>query len=63
VAVCGQNNVGLTPGASLSATVTETISYTTGVPEPAAWTLMLLGVCGLGGALRKRRSSPRALAA
>jgi predicted heme/steroid binding protein len=31
-----------------------------GVPEPASWTLMLIGVAGLGGAMRSRR---RALAA
>jgi len=27
------------------------------VPEPAAWTMMLLGVAGLGGALRARRGA------
>ena len=30
--------------------------YSVGVPEPAAWTLMLMGVAGLGAALRSRRS-------
>ena len=30
-----------------------------GVPEPAAWTLMLLGFGGLGAALRRRRTHTR----
>jgi hypothetical protein len=29
--------------------------FTTGVPEPAAWTMMLVGFGALGGALRRRR--------
>ncbi len=28
-----------------------------GVPEPAAWTLMILGLGGVGGALRNRREA------
>lgn len=32
-----------------------TTQPTTGVPEPAAWTLMLLGCGGMGAALRMRR--------
>lgn len=31
---------------------------TSGVPEPAAWTMMLAGLCALGAALRHRRSAP-----
>lgn len=34
----------------------------TSVPEPASWTLMLLGAGALGGALRARRSRTAALA-
>ena len=30
----------------------------TGIPEPASWGLMLLGVAGLGGALRLTRARP-----
>ncbi len=33
-----------------------------GVPEPATWSLMLLGVAGLGGALRSRRNAAAAAA-
>jgi len=31
-----------------------------GTPEPAAWALMLLGFCGLGAALRSRRTAAAA---
>lgn len=31
-----------------------------GVPEPAAWSLMLLGFGGIGATLRRRRSTPAA---
>jgi hypothetical protein len=55
VASCSQNEVGLTPGASIFAPVTIFVSYTA-VPEPAEWTLMLLGFGALGAALRRRRS-------
>jgi hypothetical protein len=33
-----------------------------GVPEPASWTLMVLGFGGLGAALRQRRAGARAAA-
>jgi hypothetical protein len=59
VAVCDQNNVGLTPGATEYSPTTIFISYNV-VPEPAAWSLMLLGFGGLGGMLRSRRLSVRA---
>jgi hypothetical protein len=35
-------------------------STTPGVPEPAAWALMLLGFGGIGAAIRNRRASARA---
>ena len=61
VTVCGQNNVGLTPGSSQFGPVDISVSYTVaGVPEPASWALMLAGAGVLGGALRGRR---RAIAA
>ena len=59
VAVCTQNDVGLTPGATGFSPTTISITYTTTVPEPAAWSLMLLGVGALGGALRGRRFAAR----
>jgi hypothetical protein len=52
VASCGQNNVGLTPGASIFGPVT--IGATFDVPEPAEWALMLLGLVAIGAALRMR---------
>jgi hypothetical protein len=54
VAVCGQNNVGLTPGATISSPTTITID-TAGIPEPGTWALALVGVALTGGALRGRR--------
>jgi hypothetical protein len=54
VAVCTQNDVGLTPGASISAPVTISVSFAA-VPEPATWAIMLMGFGGLGMALRSRR--------
>ena len=37
--------------------VMDDVTYSGGVPEPAAWALMLIGVAGLGAALRGRRLS------
>ncbi len=39
-----------------SQSATVTITDVSGVPEPAAWTLMLAGFGGLGGAPRARRA-------
>jgi len=36
-------------------------SLSVGVPEPAAWTLMILGFAGVGAALRLRRWAPLAI--
>ncbi|MBV8684312.1 MAG: PEPxxWA-CTERM sorting domain-containing protein [Caulobacteraceae bacterium] len=38
--------------------ILDNVSMTTGVPEPAAWTMMLLGVGLIGGALRRSRLDP-----
>lgn len=56
---CSQNDVGLTPGSSISAPVTIYVSY---VPEPATWALMLLGFGALGVALRARKGRPPIMA-
>ena len=48
-----------TPAGVSHAAAVEQIPATA-VPEPAAWTLMLGGVCAMGGALRaRRRRAPR----
>lgn len=38
------------------------LSYTISTPEPEAWALMLVGVFGLGGALRARRRTEAQMA-
>jgi hypothetical protein len=40
----------------------DSVSLTGGVPEPAAWSLMIMGLGSLGVALRRRRSSAAATA-
>ena len=60
VAVCTQNNVGLTPGASISGPVTTNANFTIaspvgGVPEPASWALLIAGFGAVGFAARRRR--------
>ncbi|QYE33056.1 PEPxxWA-CTERM sorting domain-containing protein (plasmid) [Polymorphobacter sp. PAMC 29334] len=59
VAVCGQNNVGLTPRATIAGPVTIGASFTIatvapGVPEPASWALMVLGFGLVGVSARYR---------
>jgi hypothetical protein len=34
--------------------------FSAAVPEPAAWALMVVGLGGLGAALRRRRAAPNA---
>ncbi|HSZ52511.1 MAG TPA: PEPxxWA-CTERM sorting domain-containing protein [Caulobacteraceae bacterium] len=47
--------------ASLSLSADSDITITPTVPEPATWTMMVLGVAGVGGVLRRRnRLSPSA---
>ena len=58
VIACGQNNVGITPGATIFGPVTISASFmSASVPEPGAWALMLVGVGGMGVALRARRKA------
>lgn len=62
VTTCSQNNVGLTPGATISGPVTISASFTvptpvSAVPEPATWLLMLTGFGAIGVATRRRRKA------
>ena len=43
------------PGGLPPIAAIDNVSLTGGVPEPAAWALMLVGFGGLGAALRHRR--------
>lgn len=59
VTTCTQNNVGLTPGATIGGPVTISANFTVatpapGVPEPAAWLLMVAGFGVVGVAARRR---------
>jgi PEP-CTERM motif len=45
--------------ASLSLSADSDITITPTVPEPATWTMMILGVAGVGGALRRRNQVAR----
>jgi hypothetical protein len=56
VAVCGQNNVGLTPGAAIFGPVDISVSFSAGTPEPSTWGLMLLGFAGLASFAGYRKS-------
>jgi hypothetical protein len=53
VAVCSQNDVGLTPGASQSGPVTIAVSETV-VPEPATWAMLLVGAGLVGASVRRK---------
>ena len=56
VTVCGQNNVGVTPGATISGPVTTAASFTvpdvSAAPEPSTWLLMFAGIGCMGLMLR-----------
>lgn len=40
---------------AVSPTSSQVISFTLAVPEPAAWSLMIVGIAGIGATLRRRR--------
>lgn len=59
VASCTQNNVGITPGATIFGPVTISANFAQavgGVPEPSTWMLMIVGVAVTGYRMRRRRS-------
>ena len=59
VAVCTQNNVGRTRGATIFGPVRTTVSFdvpvAAAVPEPASWAMMIAGFGAIGAAMRRRR--------
>jgi len=62
--VLGNPTIDLTPYAAVGSTATQSLTYTNldiALPEPAAWATMLLGLAGLGGALRARRKAAAAV--
>ena len=69
VDVCTQNDVGLTPGSTISGPVTTFASFSgptivppvSAAPEPSSWALMILGLGGIGCAFRRvrREHGPR----
>jgi hypothetical protein len=70
-AVSGPNgSIAFEPGQSFTAVAfsggqiigTGTSAFTTGVPEPATWTMMIVGFGGLGVAVRSRRKQAAAAA-
>jgi hypothetical protein len=63
VSVCDQNTVGLTPGATIFGPATISASFTTAVPEPSTWAMMILGFCGLGFMAYRRKQNGGSLSA
>ncbi len=62
VVTCTQNNVGLTPGATIHGPVTIKANFTIttvapGVPETATWALFIAGFGAIGLATRRRRTT------
>jgi capsule polysaccharide export protein KpsC/LpsZ len=48
---------GMTSASAIAATYTGTATFAAGVPEPAAWGLMIGGLALVGGAMRRQRNS------
>ncbi len=62
VATCTQNNVGLTPGATIHGPVTINANFTIataapGVPEPSVWALFVAGFGAIGFTARRRQTA------
>jgi PEP-CTERM motif len=60
-ATCSPANVGQTPGSTLFTPTDITASFTTAVPEPSTWAMMILGFCGVGFIAYRRKSRGPAL--
>ena len=55
---CPQAEIGSYPSCSIAEVAFRTADAVGGaVPEPATWALMILGMAGVGGAMRRRRAT------